>query len=327
MQRLQVALREFDRPKFDSELRNLKALAPENIETKKWSDNQILVHKYLNFGLIAKRAGLENNLNAELEASKEMVQLGFGNAQLNKRIKILEIKFSEKRFHKYMSSAKSLIELGKLSEAETQILKAQNLFGAHPDLKELKKLLQKITKSKQVLALLRQADQNAALDHWETAQDYYAQAMIIIPTSKRADTGQRLSMKIVGMQRQLLEIDRQPMRLKSSEVTDYVKKLLTECESFLSKSGMLKNLHSRVSNIVEKKMVPRDIWIDSDGLAKIKIQGVGYIEPTEGKSVKLMPGEYLFFAECNRRKTKIYEVIVPYDIEISTIRIICGDEI
>jgi len=70
---------------------------------------------------------------------------------------------------------------------------------------------------------------------------------------------------------------------------------------------------------------PREVWIESDGIAKIRVQGVGHIKPTEGKLVSLIPGNYQFHAECKGRKAKLYNLTVPLSDKQLPIKVICGD--
>ena len=95
----------------------------------------------------------------------------------------------------------------------------------------------------------------------------------------------------------------------------------------LPKSLTLEGLYRDVSLLVNSKSKPRSVIIKSDGRARIKVQGVGYINPTKEKSISLSPGEYRLYAECKGNQTKLYEIVIPIDDEISPIRVACGREI
>ena len=75
------------------------------------------------------------------------------------------------------------------------------------------------------------------------------------------------------------------------------------------------------------KVSPVKVRIQSDGEARIRVRGVGFIEPTTDRSVELMPGKYELFAECVGKRTRMYEVDILATGPLTELWIECGEPI
>ena len=219
------------------------------------------------------------------------------------------------------------IDQGDFKLAGSEIAKASNLFPNRAQIKELERTISINLKRIQVVALVAKADAYGQLDQWALAQKTYSEALSISEADRLASEGKTRAINILKLKEGLLDIYNRPLRLKDMTVLKFAQHLLAESKTVLDRSQSLKLLYQDVDRLLSSKMVPRSVFIQSDGNARIRVQGVGYISPTEGKFINLTPGEYRVYAECNGYKTKLYEIIIPIDDEIAPIRVICGDKI
>ncbi|MDG1819808.1 MAG: hypothetical protein P8H31_08240 [Porticoccaceae bacterium] len=312
---------------FERELANLLILAVENKEVKYWSAQKSKVMEYFEYAEKANRANVEFKIEVELEALKKIERLGFADSQSLARINELQNTVAEKRFAKHINSTIDFLSQDKLKEANNEILKASAIFPQRPQIKELKATIADELKKVEVASIIKMAEKYIALDQWQDAKQTYKKAINIIPASKIAADGYQLSTSILDVKAQLKDILNQPLRLKAVEVLDYAKSLIAKSASYSSYSESLDKARIDVKELVEVKMLPRSVWVESDGRANIRVQGVGFIRPTKGKYVNFRPGDYLFYAECKGYKTEIYRITIPLEGENLPIKVICGNSL
>lgn len=327
LERLNEAFKAFDANRFERELTNLMALAENNKEVQRWSAQKSKVFEYFKYADKANRAKAELKIELELASLQQIERLGFADPKMLVRIDELKNAVAEQKFAQHIQSANTLLAKAKLKEARDEIIKAAAIFPQRPQVKELRAVISEELKKANVANILITADNYAVLDQWKKAKQSYENAIAIIPSSKLAKDGNQLSKSILDIKAQLEDIANQPLRLKSAEVMKYAEQLLASSAYYTQYSDSLATAHMDVKELVEQKMLPRSVWVESDATANIRVQGVGYIRPTKGKFVDLRPGNYLFYAECKGYKTEMYRVTIPLEDKILPIKVICGNSL
>ena len=327
LDRLDKAFETFNVNGFERELSNLLMLAKNNEEVQRWSVQKNKVLKYFKYAQRASRAKAELKVELELESLREIDKLGFADSELSARINELQNIVAEQRFAKHIKFANIFLAEKKLKQASEEISKASAIFPKRPQVIDLKATIAVELKKANVANLIKTAENYAVLDQWRNAKQTYSKALAVISTSKLAIDGYQLSKSILETKAQLEDILNQPLRLKSAEVMKYAEQVLANSVLYASYSQSLAAVRMQVEELVEQKMLPRSVWVESDARAKIKVQGVGYIKPTRGKFVNLKPGDYLFYAECKGHKTQMYRVSIPLEGEILPIKVICGNSL
>ena len=325
--RLNQAFQSLDAKSFKQELANLVIIAKNNEQVVLWQQKKNEVLEYFNYQLKADRARAEQRDEIELASLEKIVGLGFGFSNTESRIARLKDNISSEKYAFHIKETIDYIDQGNFKLASSEIAKASNLFPNRAQIKELERTISINLKRIQVAALVAKADAYGQLDQWALAQKTYSEALSISKADRLASEGKTRALNILKLKEGLLDIYNRPLRLKDTTVLKFAQRLLAESKTVLDRSQSLKILYQDVDRLLSSKMVPRSVFIQSDGNARIRVQGVGYISPTEGKFINLTPGEYRFYAECNGYQTKLYEIIIPIDDEITPIRVICGDKI
>jgi len=325
--RLNQAFQSLDAKSFKQELANLVIIAKNNEQVLLWQQKKNEVLEYFNHQLKADRARAEQRDEMELASLEKIVELGFGFSNTKSRITRLKNNVTTKKYAFYIKETINYMDQGDFKLASSEIAKASNLFPNRAQTKELERTISINLKRIQVADLVAKADAYGQLDQWALAHKTYSEALSISEADRLASEGKARAINILKLKEGLLDIYNRPLRLKDMTVLKFARRLLAESKPVLDRSQSLKMLYQDVDRLLSSKMVPRSVFIQSDGNAKIRVQGVGYISPTEGKHINLTPGEYRFYAECNGYQTKLYEIIIPIDDEIAPVRVICGDKI
>lgn len=322
--RVESAFQNRDAKQFMVDLDGLQIIAGENAEVSSWVTKKADILQYFDLFQLANRLRAESSLEAELDALSRIDALGYSDSIISERMSILKDAIAEKQFALHIQATHDFISSNDFVAAKKEITKASKLFPSRSQMVELTERVDLELKKIRANQLVRLGFKKASLDDWDVAKEHFSSALEILPLHQLAKDGFERANSILLYKDKLSSIARSPLRLKSQEVLDYANQLMSDSKQFSVFSVSLANLQVEVEALIRQKMLPRSVWIDSDGKAKIRVKGVGYIMPTKGRYVDLVPGNYLFFAECKGRKTEIYNVQIPIEGDVPAIRVLCG---
>lgn len=322
--RVESAFQNRDAKQFIVDLDGLQIIAGENAEVASWVAKKADILQYFDLFQLANRLRAESNLEAELDALSRIDALGYSDSIISDRMSFLKDAIAEKQFASHIQATLDFISSNDFVAAKKEITKASKLFPSRSQVVELTQRVDLALKKIRANQLVQLGFKKAALDDWDDAKKHFSSALEVLPQHQLAKDGFERANSILRYKDKLSSIARSPLRLKSQEVLDYANQLMTDSKQFSEFSESLVNLQVEVEALIRQKMLPRSVWMDSDGKAKIRVKGVGYIMPTKGRYVDLVPGNYLFFAECKGRKTEIYNVQIPIEGDVPAIRVLCG---
>ena len=322
--RLESAFQNRDAKQFIADLDGLQIIARESLEVASWVAKKADILQYFDLFQLANRLRAESNLEAELDALSRIDALGYSDSIINDRMVFLKDAIAENQFALHIQATLDFIFSNDFVAAKKEIAKASKLFPSRSHVVELTEQVDLELKKIRATQLVQMGFKKAALDDWNVAKKNFSSALKILPLHQLAKDGFERAKSILRYKDKLSSIARSPLRLKSQEVLGYANQLMTDSKQFSEFSESLVNLQVEVEALIRQKMLPRSVWMDSDGKAKIRVKGVGYIMPTKGRYVDLVPGNYLFFAECKGRKTEIYNVQIPIEGDAPALRVLCG---
>lgn len=322
--RLESAFQNRDAKQFIAELDGLQIIASESLKVASWVAKKADILQYFDLFQLANRLRAESNLEAELDALSRIDALGYSDSIINDRMVFLNDAIAENQFALHIQATLDFISSNDFVLAKKEIAKATKLFPSRSQVVELTERIDLELKKIRANQLVQMGFKKAALDDWDVAKKHFSSALKILPLHQLANDWFERANSILRYKDKLSSIARSPLRLKSQEVLDYANQLITDSKQFSEFSESLVNLQVEVEALIRQKMLPRSVWIDSDGKAKIRVKGLGYIMPTKGRYVDLVPGKYLFFAECKGRKTEIYNVQIPIEGDVPALRVLCG---
>ena len=322
--RLESAFQNRDAKQFIADLDGLQIIASESLKVASWVAKKADILQYFDLFQLANRLRAESNLEAELDALSRIDALGYSDSIINDRMVFLKDAIAENQFALHIQATLDFISSNDFVSAKKEIAKATKLFPSRSQVVELTERVDLELKKIRAKQLVQMGFKKAALDDWDVAKKHFSSALKILPLHQLANDGFERANSILRYKDKLSSIARSPLRLKSQEVLDYANQLMIDSKQFSEFSESLVNLQVEVEALIRQKMLPRSVWIDSDGKAKIRVKGLGYIMPTKGRYVDLVPGKYLFFAECKGRKTEIYNVQIPIEGDVPALRVLCG---
>ena len=322
--RLESAFQNRDAKQFLVDLDGLQIIAGGNAEVESWIAKKADILQYFDLFQLANRLRAESNLEAELDALNKIDGLGYSDSFISDRRLFLKGAIAEKQFASHIQATLDFISSSDFVAAEKEVLQASRLFPSRSQVVELAKRVDVALKNSRADELAQLGLKKGGLDDWQVAKQHFSSALEILPQHQLAMDGFERAGSILRFKDKLSSIVRSPLRLKSQEVLDYASQVVADSKRFSEFSVSLVDLQVEVEALIRQKMRPRSVWMDSDGKAKIRVKGVGYIMPTKGRYVDLVPGSYLFFAECNGRKTEIYKVHVPIEGDVPAIKVLCG---
>jgi hypothetical protein len=322
--RLESAFQNRDTKQFIADLDGLQIIARESLEVASWVEKKADILQYFDLFQLANRLRAESNLEAELDALSRIDALGYSDSIINDRMVFLKDAIVENQFALHIQATLDFISSNDFVAAKKEIAKASKLFPSRSHVVELAERVDLELKKIRANQLVQMGFKKAVLDDWNVAKKNFSSALKILPLHQLAKDGFERANSILRFKDKLSSIARSPLRLKSQEVLDYANQLMTDSKQFSEFSESLVNLQVEVEALIRQKMLPRSVWMDSDGKAKIRVKGVGYIMPTKGRYVDLVPGNYIFFAECKGRKTEIYNVQIPIEGDVPALRVLCG---
>jgi hypothetical protein len=322
--RVESAFQNRDAKQFIVDLNGLQIIAGENAEVASWVAKKADVLQYFDLFQLANRLRSESNLEAEFDALSRIDAMGYSDSIISDRMSFLKDAIAEKQFASHIQATLDFISSNDFVAAKKEITKAYKLFPSRSQVVELTQRVDLALKKIRANQLVQLGLKKAALDDWVVAKEHFSSALEILPEQQLAKDEFERANSILRYKDKLSSIARSPLRLKSQEVLDYANQLMTDSKQFSEFSESLVNLQVEVEALIRQKMLPRSVWMDSDGKAKIRVKGVGYIMPTKGRYVDLVPGNYIFFAECKGRKTKIYNVQIPIEGDVPAIKVLCG---
>lgn len=312
---------------FERELANVKVLAANDSRLQPWVDIQEKIPEYFSAAKQAERAKAENSPRDEIRSLERVVSLGFGTPDTVRRIKTLRLQVATEDYEQYISLAHDYLDNHNYMKALESVELALLIFPSKAQAQDLRAVVTNELVRAEAEQWVVLAQEQAANDQWQEALGSYKKAKDLFETNQFASAGYEQAATILDYKKRLQDFYDRPLRLSDDKVMSYAKGLLEDAAQFSPFSPSLRLLIDQIDHLLREGIVPRSLWVDSDGNARIRVKGVGFIEPTDGKAIHLKPGKYDFYAECIGHKTNIYVVDVPLNGVVSPVRIVCGESI
>ena len=325
--RLEQAFDEKQLTPFMRELASLKRLAPEDARLTRWvgkeNEVKILFEAYKQ----AQRYRAEQNLEKEIRAWENIVSLGYGDFQIAQRIAELNVQTEELAHEEHLKAARWAYEAENFNVARERIRNAIRLRPKSKSALGLKSAIDLAEKKRDARHFVQSAADKMSSDNWEGAATAFEKALKAMPLNTEAIQGRDIAATLLQDRAKLQQLVRNPIRLSDPEVHAYAEMALAESEKWEALSPSLRELRAGVKTLLEGATEKKDLVIESDGKAVIRVRGVGFVQPTAMRTIKLLPGTYELFAECLGHQTALYEVKIPMKGETKPVRVVCGERL
>jgi len=275
----------------------------------------------------ANAARAENNLLNESNALEQVLKINSKRPVETKRLELLKKMIRSNNFDNHISLGFSKIESHEMKEARYHYQKAEKIY---PDRLELKVLLEQILVEEKLYRTgqaLKQAEQATREDNWPQAKAEFEKAKKNMPSNEEAIKGIKLAKEILRLQLILAEYEKSPYRLTDNGVLNEAKKILEHASHFSEHSSKLRKKINKLNKIIATFNQLISVKVTSDNMTDIQVRGIGRLGQIHNKIIELKPGYYTFEGTRNGFKSKLLQVLIPYNKSNYSVRIICDEPI
>jgi hypothetical protein len=275
----------------------------------------------------ANTARVENNYEKELSLIKELIKLVPERKSAVERKQLLTDIINKKNFKSNIAQSYQAIEQGNATKAKQRFLTAKKIFPDRQEIADIKIALQELDR-KQRLEKYQQAAQTAiASDDWVTAKQQLELVLREQADDKLIQKSLARAITIITLKSEFDQYIDNPYRLSSEQLTSKVKDRIAKANTYVGISPSLNKKTDALSRLVESMNKKVSIEVISDNQTNIIVRGVGVVGVTQSKTIQLTPGRYKFEGKREGFKSKLIDVLIPYDKTTYRLEIVCDEPI
>lgn len=275
----------------------------------------------------AKTANVENKYEQELRLTKEIITLSPERKSAIDRKQVLVELISNKNFKSAITQAYQAIKQGDADKAKQKLSAAKRIFPNRSEIVDATNALQQLEKQ-QRFESHQQASQTAmAGDDWLAAKKQLDLALQEQPENEAMQSALRKTTTIIALQNEFDQHLTNPYRLANQQLATQTKAKLNEASKYSDISPSLNKKTAELSTLLDKVNQKIDVKITSDNQTNILVRGVGVVGLTKSKTIQLTPGHYKFEGKRKGYKSKLVNVLIPYDQSSYQLNIICDEPI
>ena len=275
----------------------------------------------------ANAARAEHDLLNEHNLLEQVLKINSKRPEETERFNLLKQMIRNNSFDTHISSGFSEIEMHNIKEARYHYQRAKRI---DPKRKELKVLLNQVLaeeKSYRIQQAIRHAEQATRQDNWQQAKAGFAKVIKDMPENKIAIKGLKRANEILKFQSVLGQYIKSPYRLTDSGVLSGAKKILVQAEYASKHSSGIKKQMEQLNKLIAtfNRLIP--VKVMSDNMTDVHVRGIGKLGVILHKTIQLKPGNYTFEGTRKGFKSKLLQVLIPYDQNNYSVSIICDESI
>jgi len=275
----------------------------------------------------AKTARLENDLQKEYDYLHQVLQITQEREKVTERLNILEKLIKNEKFNSSISAGFASIENRRAEEARNHYREAKRIDPERQELSILSGQLLALEKSLRVQRAVEKANQAVRRDNWQEAKKNYSRAAKDDPENKMVIEGLRRADQVLGLQARISHYFKAPYRLAQDDVLSEARKTVAQAENVSKYSFVIKKQAEELSGLILKlnRLIP--VAVISDNKTYVSVRGVGKVGSVSQKIIHLKPGNYTFEGTRDGFKSKLVRVLIPYEQNNFSVRIICDEPI
>lgn len=272
-------------------------------------------------------AKVENKPEKELTLINELIQLAPEREQVVERKQVLIATINNKNFKSNISQAYQAIEQGNVSKAKQKIIAAKKIYPNRQEIGNVRVALQKLEKEQRLKAYKRAAQTAMTSDDWETAKKQLESALREQADDKTIQQSLARATTIIALDDEFEQQINNPYRLSNKHLTSRMKDKIVEASAFVEFSPSLNKKTNELSHLIESMNKKVSVEVSSDNQTNILVRGVGIVGVTQSKTIQLTPGRYTFEGKRKGFKSKLIDVLIPYDQTSYRVTIHCDEPI
>nr|MCH9698487.1 hypothetical protein [Gammaproteobacteria bacterium] len=272
-------------------------------------------------------AQIENNPHKELKLIQDLLNISPGRSSALKRKQILVNHIRDKNFNTTIAQSYQALKRGDVQAAQQKINMAKAIYSHRKEVKDVSIALQTLAKKQRLNRYRETIQQAIASDDWETVKQQATRALQDQGDDKATQETLEDATAIVALARTFDTALKHPYRLTYQKLVEKLNTRLTEAKAFSNSSPSLSNQAQQLSRLTKQMNNTIQVNVTSDNQTNISVRGVGKIGKTQLKTLRLLPGQYTFEGKRKGFKSKLIEVLIPYDTNSFHLDIRCDEPI
>ena len=204
---------------------------------------------------------------------------------------------------------------------------AKAIYSHRKEVKDVSIALQTLAKKQRLNRYRETIQQAIASDDWETVKQQATRALQDQGDDKATQETLEDATAIVALARTFDTALKHPYRLTYQKLVEKLNSRLAEAKAFSNSSPSLSNQAQQLSRLTKQMNNTIQVNVTSDNQTNISVRGVGKIGKTQLKTLRLLPGQYTFEGKRKGFKSKLIEVLIPYDTNSFHLDIRCDEPI
>ena len=302
-------------------------LNKESREATRLSDKIAKLPELLPLLEKSNTARVENKHQQELNLLNQIIKLAPDRLSAVERKKVLVAQISKTNFNSAIKQAHQAVSKGDVELAKQKIATAIKIFPHRQEIKEATTALKQLEKQQRIEAYLQSAQSAMAADDWpatkkslelalnEQSDNQYIQALLVKTTT------------IITLNNEFNHHLNNPYQLANDQRVSKAKIRIAEAAAFANDSPSLNKKAAELAALIEQMSQKIPVKITSDNQTDILVRGVGMVGLTELKTIHLTPGQYKFEGKRKGYKSKLIDVLIPYDQSSYQLTIYCDEAI
>ena len=273
-------------------------------------------------------AHIENNLNEEINILSNIIKLDPHRNELIERHRLLLEKQRQQTLDDLLMQTSQALNNKNITAARSLLSRIKQIDAKHPSLSVLTDKTRQIQTEISYQDFVSKARDSLRNDDWQTAENYFNQALMIFPDNQEIKYQQQLAAQINKYTNIIKQALTKPERLADDQISAAMRQIADDSAELTEHSAQLQHLVEHLSIAIAKMSKPVAVTIHSDEQTYISVIGVGIIGKVSQYKLKegLKPGTYLFKGERKGYKDKLVEVHIKPE-QAKVVRVVCDETI
>jgi len=274
-----------------------------------------------------KIARAENDLQKEYDFLQRILIIAQEREGGMDRLEVLSGLIKTQKFDGHIASGFAGIEKRRVKEARYHYQEAKHIDSRRSELSLLQTQLLALERSLRVEQAVKLAEQAVRRDDWQQAKHYFVKAAKDAPENKTVAQGLKQSDHLIRLLDSFRFFFKNPYRLTLADIRNEAQQILLAAEAASNYSFAIKRQAEELRELIVKvnRLIP--VAVISDNKTYVLVRSVGRVGIVSQKTIELKPGNYTFEGTRNGFKSKLVQVLIPYDQSFFSIQVICDEPI
>ena len=329
-QAMSIAQSAYDADQYDDakfQVANALMLNQTSIEAETLSSKIEQLPEILTLLEQINTAKVENKPEKELGFIKDILKLAPEREAVVERKQVLIKAINNKNFKSYIAQSYQAIKQGNVGKAKQKIIAAKNIFPNRQEVRDAVIALQELEKTQRFETYRHQAQMAMVSDDWVTAKKQFELALREQTDDKAIQASLLQATTIITLNNEFEQQINNPYRLSNKQLASRMKGKINEASTFVDSSPSLDKNATKLSHLIKSMNKKISVEVVSDNQTNILVRGVGIVGITKLKIIQLIPGHYTFEGKRKGFKSKLIDVLIPYDQTSFSLSIYCDEPI